>query len=165
MEIAVLQSRWILCKPFLLSMKNTDGFCAVVLSLEKLQHDGKQLAKGSSYQMNRKQLQHRIGIRPFLTNCIDGLMLLHEMPLADSSDLGVIQQLLVDQPNMLNNEGRRMFLKSTTASLAGEPPTVVCWQGAPAEWITIIHFPWASKQGKKGSFIVIFLPFHSFPPC
>ncbi|XP_022738999.1 uncharacterized protein At5g43822-like isoform X3 [Durio zibethinus] len=124
MEIAVLQSRWILCKPFLLSMKNTDGFCAVVLSLEKLQHDGKQLAKGSSYQMNRKQLQHRIGIRPFLTNCIDGLMLLHEMPLAEyllksslvsaalalalksnSSDLGVIQQLLVDQPNMLNNEG------------------------------------------------------------
>ncbi|XWS50700.1 hypothetical protein CRYUN_Cryun12cG0109100 [Craigia yunnanensis] len=113
----------------LLSMKNTiEEFCTVVLSLEKLQHDGKQLAKGCCNQMNRKQLQPRIGIKPSPTNCIDGLMLLHEMHLAEyvlksslvsavsalalkpnSSDLGALQQLLVDQPNILKEEDDLSF--------------------------------------------------------
>ncbi|XP_022735893.1 uncharacterized protein At5g43822-like isoform X4 [Durio zibethinus] len=106
-EVAVLRKQMDTLQTILLSMKNTmDDFRSIVLSLEKLQHDGKQLAKGSSNKMNRKQLQHRIGIKPSLTNCIDGLVLLHEMFLADSSDLGALQQLLVDQPNILNEEGQ-----------------------------------------------------------
>ncbi|XP_022735890.1 uncharacterized protein At5g43822-like isoform X2 [Durio zibethinus] len=123
-EVAVLRKQMDTLQTILLSMKNTmDDFRSIVLSLEKLQHDGKQLAKGSSNKMNRKQLQHRIGIKPSLTNCIDGLVLLHEMFLAEyflksslvsalstlalkpnSSDLGALQQLLVDQPNILNEE-------------------------------------------------------------
>ncbi|OMO91969.1 hypothetical protein CCACVL1_06941, partial [Corchorus capsularis] len=59
-----------------------EGFRSVVLSLDKLQNDGKQLAKGGSNQMNRKQLQQKVGLKPSLTNCIDGLVLLHEMHLA-----------------------------------------------------------------------------------
>ncbi|XP_022774637.1 uncharacterized protein At5g43822-like [Durio zibethinus] len=60
-----------------------EEFRMVVLSLEKLQHDGKQLAKGCSNQMSTKQLQQRIGVKLFPTNCIDGLMLLHEIHFAE----------------------------------------------------------------------------------
>ncbi|MBA0712676.1 hypothetical protein Golax_011758 [Gossypium laxum] len=86
MEAAVMQKQMDSLQTILLSMKNTifkkifrEDFRGVVLSLEKLQHDGKQLAKGSSNHMNKKQLQHRIGVKPTLTNCIDGLVLLHEI--------------------------------------------------------------------------------------
>ncbi|KAG4182469.1 hypothetical protein ERO13_A09G046800v2 [Gossypium hirsutum] len=80
MEAAVMQKQMDSLQTILLSMKNTmEDFRGVVLSLAKLQHDGKQLAKGSSNQMNKKQLQHRIGVKPTLTNCIDGLVLLHEI--------------------------------------------------------------------------------------
>ncbi|KAK9028186.1 hypothetical protein V6N11_067997 [Hibiscus sabdariffa] len=122
--VAVMQKQMDSLQTILLSMKNTlEDFRAVVLSLEKLQYDGKQLAKGSSNQINKKQLQHRIGVKPTLTNCIDGLVLLHEMHLAEyllksslvsalsalalkpnSSDLGAFHQLLVDQPNLQNEE-------------------------------------------------------------
>ncbi|XP_040933731.1 uncharacterized protein At5g43822 isoform X3 [Gossypium hirsutum] len=105
-----------------------EDFRGVVLSLAKLQHDGKQLAKGSSNQMNKKQLQHRIGVKPTLTNCIDGLVLLHEIyhdeyllksslvsalsALAlkpNSGNLGALHQLLADQPNILNEEVQYIF--------------------------------------------------------
>ncbi|KAB2064865.1 hypothetical protein ES319_A09G050300v1 [Gossypium barbadense] len=86
MEAAVMQKQMDSLQTILLSMKNTifkkifrEDFRGVVLSLARLQHDGKQLAKGSSNQMNKKQLQHRIGVKPTLTNCIDGLVLLHEI--------------------------------------------------------------------------------------
>ncbi|TYI64010.1 hypothetical protein E1A91_D09G056500v1 [Gossypium mustelinum] len=80
MEAAVMQKQMDSLQTILLSMKNTmEDFRGVVLSLEKLQYDGKQLAKGSSNHKNKKQLQHRIGVKPTLTNCIDGLVLLHEI--------------------------------------------------------------------------------------
>ncbi|XVF53946.1 hypothetical protein PTKIN_Ptkin05aG0141400 [Pterospermum kingtungense] len=128
-EVAVLQKQMDSLQTILFSMKNTmEEFYTVVLSLEKLLHDSKQLAKGSSNQMNRKQLQHRIGVKPSPTNCIDGLMLLYEMHLAEyvlksslvsalsalalkpnSNDLGAIQQLLVDQPNILKEEVQYIY--------------------------------------------------------
>ncbi|KAK8570017.1 hypothetical protein V6N13_002723 [Hibiscus sabdariffa] len=128
-EVAVMQKQMDSLQTILLSMRNTlEDFRAVVLSLEKLQYDGKQLAKGSSNQMNKKQLQHRIGVKPTLTNCIDGLVLLHEMHLAEyllksslvsalstlalkpnSGDLGALHQLLVDQPNILSEEVQYVF--------------------------------------------------------
>ncbi|KAB2011928.1 hypothetical protein ERO13_D09G047201v2 [Gossypium hirsutum] len=129
MEAAVMQKQMDSLQTILLSMKNTmEDFRGVVLSLEKLQHDGKQLAKGSSNQMNKKQLQHRIGVKPTLTNCIDGLVLLHEIYhdeyllksslvsalsaltlKPNSGDLGALHQLLVDQPNILNEEVQYIF--------------------------------------------------------
>ncbi|KAL4282098.1 hypothetical protein GQ457_03G012840 [Hibiscus cannabinus] len=127
--VAVMQKQMDSLQTILLSMKNTlEDFRAVVLSLEKLQYDGKQLAKGISNQINKKQLQHRIGVKPTLANCIDGLVLLHEMHLAEyllksslvsalsalalkpnSSDLGAFHQLLVDQPNLQNEEVQYIF--------------------------------------------------------
>ncbi|KAK5802878.1 uncharacterized protein At5g43822 isoform X3 [Gossypium arboreum] len=135
MEAAVMQKQMDSLQTILLSMKNTifkkifrEDFRGVVLSLEKVQHDGKQLAKGSFNQMNKKQLQHRIGVKPTLTNCIDGLVLLHEIyhdeyllksslvsalsALAlkpNSGDLGALHQLLADQPNILNEEVQYIF--------------------------------------------------------
>ncbi|KAG4182464.1 hypothetical protein ERO13_A09G046800v2 [Gossypium hirsutum] len=129
MEAAVMQKQMDSLQTILLSMKNTmEDFRGVVLSLAKLQHDGKQLAKGSSNQMNKKQLQHRIGVKPTLTNCIDGLVLLHEIyhdeyllksslvsalsALAlkpNSGNLGALHQLLADQPNILNEEVQYIF--------------------------------------------------------
>ncbi|OMO83043.1 hypothetical protein COLO4_22727 [Corchorus olitorius] len=123
-EVAVVQKQMHSLQTILHSMKNTmEEFRSVVLSLDKLQNDGKQLAKGGSNQMNRKQLQQKIGVKPSLTNCIDGLVVLHEMHLAEhllksslvsalsaialnpnSSDLGALQQLLVDQPNIISEE-------------------------------------------------------------
>ncbi|XP_039001036.1 uncharacterized protein At5g43822-like [Hibiscus syriacus] len=128
-EVAVMQKQMDFLQNILLSMRNTiEDFLAVLLSLEKLQYDGKQLAKGCSNQLNKKQLQHRIGIKPTLTNCIDGLVLLHEMHLAEyllksslvsalsalalkpnSGDLGALHQLLVDQPNILSEEVQYIF--------------------------------------------------------
>ncbi|TYH01455.1 hypothetical protein ES288_A09G059600v1 [Gossypium darwinii] len=129
MEAAVMQKQMDSLQTILLSMKNTmEDFRGVVLSLARLQHDGKQLAKGSSNQMNKKQLQLRIGVKPTLTNCIDGLVLLHEIyhdeyllksslvsalsALAlkpNSGDLGALHQLLADQPNILNEEVQYIF--------------------------------------------------------
>ncbi|GMI98659.1 OPENER [Hibiscus trionum] len=128
-EVAVMQKQMDSLQTILLSMRKTmEDFRAVVLSLEKLQYDGKQLVKGSSNQMNKKQLQHRIGVKPTLANCIDGLVLLHEMHLAEyllksslvsalstlalkpnSGDLGALHQLLVDQPNILSEEVKCVF--------------------------------------------------------
>ncbi|KAG6776691.1 hypothetical protein POTOM_020215 [Populus tomentosa] len=111
----------------------------VVLTIEKMYRDGRQLVKGGggSNQLNAKQLRQRIGIKPCLADCLDGLMILHEMHQAEyvmffclkslhryllkssvvsalsaltlkpsSSDLGALQQLLIDEPNIPKEEGR-----------------------------------------------------------
>lgn len=44
-----------------------------------MHRDGRQLVKGGSSQLSAKQLQQRIGTKPCLTDCLDGLMILHEM--------------------------------------------------------------------------------------
>ncbi|XP_060199973.1 uncharacterized protein At5g43822 isoform X2 [Lycium barbarum] len=64
----------------LFSMNETmEKFHSVVLSLEKMVRDGRQLIKGGSVQISVKQLQQRVGIKPSIADCLDGLKLLKEM--------------------------------------------------------------------------------------
>lgn len=109
---AVVRKQLESLQTILLSMNKTlEEFRGVVLTIEKMYRDGRQLVKGGggSNQLNAKQLQQRIGIKPCLADCLDGLMILHEMHQADSSDLGALQQLLIDEPNIPKEEVQVVF--------------------------------------------------------
>lgn len=128
-EAAVLRKQIDSLQSIFLSMKKTmEEFHQVVLYLEKIYREGKQLAKSGSNQPSKKQLNLRIGVKPCLADCLDGLKLLHEMhhseyllksslvsalsTLAvkpDTSDLGALSQLLVDQPNIPKEEVDNIF--------------------------------------------------------
>ena len=51
----------------------------IVNSMEKIYRDGKQLVKGGSNQPSIKQLQQKVGLKPSLEDCLNGLMLLCHM--------------------------------------------------------------------------------------
>lgn len=49
------------------------------MSLERIVRDGRQLVKGGSLQPKIGQLQQRIGVKPSLADCLEGLTQLHDM--------------------------------------------------------------------------------------
>ncbi|XP_069153583.1 uncharacterized protein At5g43822 isoform X2 [Solanum lycopersicum] len=126
---AVLLKQMNSLQNILLSMNETmEKFHVVVLSLDKMVRDGRQLIKGGSVQKNVKQLQQHVGMKPSIADCLDGLQLLYEMHQSDTffryrlklsvisaisafalqpsatDDLAALQQLLDDQPNIPKEE-------------------------------------------------------------
>nr|XP_043617986.1 uncharacterized protein At5g43822 isoform X2 [Erigeron canadensis] len=111
----------------MLSMtKSLEELNSVVFSLAKALRDAKQQVKGGSIQFSKKQLHNRIGIKPSLADCLEGLRLLHEMYQAEyqlksslisalpslvlkPSDLHAFEQLLVDQPNIPKEEVQSIY--------------------------------------------------------
>ncbi|XP_020530010.1 uncharacterized protein At5g43822 isoform X2 [Amborella trichopoda] len=111
---------------FLRAMKTTlNEFDGIVKALEKLWQDGCQLLKGESKQPTARQMQARIGIRPSLSDCLEGLRAIHEMHHSEyllkssiiaaislnssSADLSAFHRLLADQPNIPREEVKFIF--------------------------------------------------------
>ncbi|XP_027090582.1 uncharacterized protein At5g43822-like isoform X2 [Coffea arabica] len=77
---AVLAKQLESLQTIMLSMNKTlEDFRGVSSSLEKVVRDGRQLVKGGSTVATAKQLQQRVGIKPSLADCLEGLRLLSEM--------------------------------------------------------------------------------------
>ncbi|KAL6183856.1 hypothetical protein ACLB2K_045266 [Fragaria x ananassa] len=110
LQEAVLLKQMESLQKLLLSMNNTlEQFHGIVLSLGRIHRDGRQMIKGGSSQLSFKQLQQRVGVKPSLADCVDGLMLLQDMHCSDASDLGSLQQILIDQPNIPKEEVQFIF--------------------------------------------------------
>ncbi|XP_051139420.1 uncharacterized protein At5g43822 [Andrographis paniculata] len=124
-EDAVLARQMESLQHILISMGQTmEEFRLVVSSLQKIVRDSRQLVGASSSKSNSKQLKQRVGVKPTLSECLDGLRLLEEMHQAEyhlklsvisalpdlalkpsaTGDLGALQQLLIDQPNIPQEE-------------------------------------------------------------
>ncbi|KAM0041864.1 putative casein Kinase 2 substrate [Helianthus debilis subsp. tardiflorus] len=112
-----------------LSMNKTlEELNSIILSLAKTYRDAKQQLKGGSIQFSMKQLNQRIGIKPSIADCLEGLRLLLEMYQSEYllkssvisalaslalkpsvSDLHAFERLLVDQPNIPKEEVQSIY--------------------------------------------------------
>ncbi|ESQ44629.1 hypothetical protein EUTSA_v10003275mg [Eutrema salsugineum] len=125
-EDAVLQKEMDQLKTLLLSMRNIlEEFRGCVLTFEKLHRDGSQTLK---MELSKKRAEERIGVKPCIADCLEGLSLLYDMHQSEyhlktsifsalsclilkpsPGDLNALQYLVVDQPNIPNNEVQHIF--------------------------------------------------------
>ncbi|KAF6167256.1 hypothetical protein GIB67_043117 [Kingdonia uniflora] len=125
---AVPENQMISLEKVFHSMRVTmEEFRSIVVSLEKILRDGRQLVEGGGTPLTKNQMQMQVGILPRIDQCVEGLQLLHEMhrdeyrlkvsivsklmemkPLTlTATDMDVLGRLLVDQPNIPKEEGTR----------------------------------------------------------
>lgn len=79
LEYLLFSFRWKMTLSNFYGINFRAEFHGVVLSLGKIHRDGKQMMKGGSGQPSLKRMKQRVGVKPSLADCLDGLMLLHEM--------------------------------------------------------------------------------------
>ncbi|KAL3697101.1 hypothetical protein R1sor_011177 [Riccia sorocarpa] len=100
-------------------------FHRVVLALEKIWRDGCQLLKAEKPQPTPQQLQQRVGPRPSLHDCLEGLRSLYQMHYDEynlkvavvssltydsrEEDVSLLLTLVSDQPNIPSEEVKYIF--------------------------------------------------------
>ncbi|ESW12422.1 hypothetical protein PHAVU_008G111000 [Phaseolus vulgaris] len=125
MRDALLEKQIESLNNILVSIRKTlEEFHCIALSLDKIHRDSRQLVNGGFSHLHRKQLQQQVGMKPSLIYCLDSLMFIHEIYNSEyllkssvisalseislkssASELGALQQLLVDQSNIHTEEG------------------------------------------------------------
>ncbi|XP_028073494.1 uncharacterized protein At5g43822-like [Camellia sinensis] len=99
-EDLVLRKQMESLESILLSMNQTlEEFHGIVFFLNKILCDGRQLVKAGSIQAAPKQLQQRIGIKPSLADCLDGLSLIYEMHQSEYGNYSLLNVLHFPPPH------------------------------------------------------------------
>ncbi|EOA14622.1 hypothetical protein CARUB_v10027881mg [Capsella rubella] len=102
-EDAVVQQQMGQLDYLLRSMRNVlEEFWGCVLTLKKLHRDGLHLLEVES---SKRRVKERIGVKPCIADCLEGLSILFDMHQSDPGDLNALQYLVVDQPNIPKDEG------------------------------------------------------------
>ncbi|CAA7399591.1 unnamed protein product [Spirodela intermedia] len=97
-------------------------FQSIVVSLDKISKDGSQLSKSESTPSSCRM---KIGIKPSLAECVEGLKMIHEMHQSEyllkvslisaltwntsSREIAGLNQFLADQPNISKDEVQGIF--------------------------------------------------------
>lgn len=109
-------------------------FHGIVLVLDKIARDGGQLLKGG-YTPSTHQMRQRIGIKPSLADCLDGLRSIHDM---HKSELSMIYLLFWAYKSILRSAIFVLFPPCPCLSLC------VCFSFSGIHVYSIVEPYWSS---------------------